>query len=356
MNNKAVIAMSGGVDSSVAAYLTLKGGMECIGITMKMFNNDDIGIEKKSTCCSLSDIEDARDVCYRMGINHYVLNFCDCFKKDVIDRFISTYKEGKTPNPCIDCNRYVKFKALLERAITLGYDSIVTGHYARIEKSGDRFLLKKAADLTKDQSYVLYSLTQHELKHTLFPLGELTKKEVREIADSEGFINAKKHDSQDICFAPDGYYDFISYYTGEKPKKGKFIDVNGNVLGTHDGILKYTIGQRKGLGIALGKPVYVCGIDPENNTVTLGEEKEIFKNTLTAENINLITSDKLTEPLKVKAKIRYRQDEQPATVYQTGEDEIKVVFDENVRAITTGQAVVLYDGDYVVGGGTVTGE
>lgn len=356
MNKKTVIAMSGGVDSSVAAYLSLQSGMDCIGVTMKMFNNGDIGEDIESSCCSLSDVEDAKDVCYRLGMEHYVFNFCEQFKEHVIDRFISSYKCGQTPNPCIDCNRYIKFKGLLNKAAALGYDNIVTGHYAQIEKSGDRFILKKAVDLTKDQTYVLYSMTQHELAHTMLPLGGMTKKEVREIAEQQNFINARKHDSQDICFAPNGYYDFIKHYTGEVPKKGDFIDVYGNKIGTHEGILKYTIGQRKGLGVSFGKPVYVCKIDAKNNTVMLGDETEIFTKTLTANNINLITCDRLDTPIRVKARVRYSQPEQPAVVWQTGEDEFKVVFDESIRAITTGQAVVLYDGDVVVGGGTVVGE
>jgi len=356
MAKKALIAMSGGVDSSVAAYLMKKEGYDCSGVTMKMFNKDDAGFSEESSCCSLTDVEDAYAVCHRLGMEHFVLNFCDCFREDVIERFIGAYKEGRTPNPCIDCNRFIKFKRLLERAEVLGNDYIVTGHYARIEKCGDRYLLKKAVDTNKDQTYVLYALTQHELSHTLLPLGSLTKPQVREIAEEQGFINARKRDSQDICFAPNGHYEFIERYTGEKPKKGNFIDVAGNVLGEHEGILKYTIGQRKGLGVSFGKPMYVCRIDAKENTVTLGDEAEIFTKTLTANNINMIAADKLENPIRATAKVRYSQDAQPATVVQTGDDEIKVLFDKDIRAITAGQAVVLYDGDTVIGGGTVIGE
>lgn len=342
---KALIAMSGGVDSSVAAYLTKEKGYISSGITMKMFDT-----------ANPDEPKDAAAVCARLGMDHILLDACDVFRTHVIDTFVSEYQQGKTPNPCVVCNKHIKFGHLLAYAIDLGYDYIVTGHYAQIEKSGDRYLLKKAKDIQKDQTYFLYSLTQHDLAHTLFPLGSLTKDSVRAIAEEHNFVTARKRDSQDICFAPNGHVEFIERFTGVQPQKGNFIDTAGNIIGEHNGILKYTIGQRKGLGMAFGKPVYVCRIDPENNTVMLGDEKEIFSRTLTAKNINMIAYDKLNSPIRVTAKIRYAQTAEPATVVQTDDDEIKVMFDNNIRAITSGQSVVLYDEDTVIGGGTVIGE
>lgn len=256
-----MIAMSGGVDSSVAAFLIKQQGYDPTGITLKLFNNEDIGISREKTCCSLEDVEDARSVAYRLGIPYYVYNFTDRFKNNVIDRFINAYMSGLTPNPCIDCNRYIKFEQLMLRAMQLDFDFVVTGHYAIIENdaASGRYLLKKAVDETKDQSYVLYTMTQKQLAMTLFPLGHLRKSEVRRIAESNGFINARKHDSQDICFVRDGdYAGFIEGYTGQSFASGSFVNKNGNVLGTHNGIIRYTIGQRKGLGISSSEPMYVC--------------------------------------------------------------------------------------------------
>ncbi len=353
---KALIAMSGGVDSSVAALLIKQQGYEATGTTMKLYDNDDVGEAKEKTCCSLDDIEDARAVCDRLGIPYYVFNFRDSFNEEVIDRFIKAYENGSTPNPCIDCNRYIKFDRLMRRMYELNMDYVVTGHYARIEfdEKSNRFLLKKAADSSKDQSYVLYSLTQEQLSHTLFPLGSLNKSEVRQIAEENGFINAKKRDSQDICFVPNGKYaEFIEEYTKKKYEDGDFVDKNGNVLGTHKGIIRYTIGQRKGLGLALPAPMYVCEKDLENNRVILGFNDDLFSRELLADNINLIVCEKIEGKMRVTAKVRYNQKEQPATVEQLGDDLIKVVFDEPQRAICKGQAVVLYDGELVVGGGTI---
>lgn len=351
---KAIIAMSGGVDSSVAALLTKEMDFECIGATMKLFNNDDIGERRENTCCSLEDVEDARSVAASLGMKYYVFDFSDCFKEAVIDRFIDDYENGRTPNPCIDCNRFLKFEKLMRRAEELEFDYVVTGHYARVEKENGRYILKKAIDDTKDQSYVLYSMTQKQLAHTLFPLGTLRKTQVREIAEKHGFINARKHDSQDICFVQNGKYsDFIRQYTGKDYPEGNFLDLSGNILGRHKGIINYTVGQRKGLGISAENPLYVKGVSPENNTVTLCSNDELFTKTLTANNINLIPMDKIDGTIRVAAKVRYRQNEQPATVRQTGEDSFTVEFDEPQRAITKGQAVVLYDGDVVVGGGTI---
>ena len=351
---KVLVAMSGGVDSAVSAYL-INQEHEAMGVTMKLHDESDNLIYGENSCCSNQDIADAKAVCDLVGIPHEVHDFGASFKECVIGDFISCYKNGSTPNPCVVCNRKIKFEALLKIALERGYDAIATGHYARIEKRSDgKYLLKKALDLTKDQSYVLYSLTQHQLSHTLFPLGEMTKQDARELAESIGFTNARKHDSQDICFVPDGdYVSFIERTTGEKFDKGNFIDLDGNILGKHEGIIKYTIGQRKGLGIAFGEPIYVVKKDVESNTVILGRNSDLFSTTLTASNINLISCDKIIEPMKVKAKIRYNQKEQPATVKQIDEDRILVTFDEPQRAITKGQSVVLYDGDIVVGGGII---
>lgn len=260
MSKKALVAMSGGVDSSVAAYLTQKNGFEATGITLKLFDNEDIGEKREKTCCSLDDIDDARSVCYKIGIPYYVYNFKDSFKDTVIKRFINAYENGATPNPCIDCNRFIKFEKLLRRAEELDFDYVVTGHYSIIEydEGSKRYLLKKSIDNTKDQSYVLYSLTQKQLAKTMFPLGGMTKENVRKLADELGLINAHKHDSQDICFVPDGdYAKFIEQYTGKTYPDGDFVDENGKVLGEHKGIIRYTIGQRKGLGLALPCPMYV---------------------------------------------------------------------------------------------------
>lgn len=356
MNHKALIAMSGGVDSSVAAYLMRKQGYECIGATMKLYHNEDICIPKDHSCCSLDDVEDARAVAASMDIPYYVFNFSERFKEEVMDKFVHCYECGITPNPCIDCNRYLKFEYLYNRAKELGYDYVVTGHYAQIkyDASIDRYLLSKAVDASKDQSYVLYSLTQEQLAHTQFPLGCMPKSKTREIAEQQGFINAKKHDSQDICFVQNGNYaEFIEDYTKKTYPEGNFVDIHGNILGRHKGIIRYTIGQRKGLGLSLKEPMYVMEINTTDNTVVLGRDADLFTDTLIANDINLISVPRIDGEMRVKAKVRYRHTEQPATVTQIGDDTIKVVFDEPQRAITKGQAVVLYDGDIVVGGGTI---
>ena len=356
MIKKALIAMSGGVDSSVAAYLMQQRGFDCTGITLKLFDSD-TGLEAgEKTCCSLDDIEDARSVCRRLEIPHFVYNFKDSFSENVIARFIRAYETGCTPNPCIDCNRYIKFDKLIRRAEELGFDCVVTGHYARVlydEKAG-RWLLKKALDLSKDQSYVLYSLTQRQLSKTVFPLGEMTKDETRTLAEQTGFVNARKHDSQDICFVPDGdYARFIEEYTGKTYPCGDFVDENGNVLGEHKGIIRYTVGQRKGLGLALPHPMYVKEKNLAENKVVLCDNDALFSKELFAEDLNLISVEALTEPTRVNARVRYNQKEQPATVYPAGENTVRVVFDEPQRAVAKGQAVVLYQGDSVIGGATI---
>ena len=353
-NKKVMIGMSGGVDSSVAAFLLQKESFEVIGATMKLYNNEDIDFVSEKTCCSLDDVLDAKSVCARLGIRHYTLNMTDDFKKEVIERFISAYQNGFTPNPCIDCNRYMKFSKMLHKAQELDIDYVATGHYARIERQGDRYILKKAVDLSKDQSYVLYSLTQEQLKVTKFPLGNYTKQQVREIAEENGFVNARKHESQDICFVPDGDYSkFIEYYTGKTYPCGDFVDMNGKRLGEHKGIIRYTIGQRRGLGLALPASMYVVEKDVDNNKVILGFNDDLFKKEVNVKNISFTACDGLDKPERLCAKIRYNQKEQPATVTQTDENHFTIVFDEPQRAITKGQAAVLYDGDTVVGGGTI---
>ena len=354
---KALIAMSGGVDSSVAAFLTQQAGFQCIGATMRLFDNSILGQDRESTCCSLDDVEDARSVARRLGFPFYVFNFKDDFEEKVIRKFIHCYECGATPNPCIDCNRYLKFDHLLRRGYELGCDCVVTGHYARIRQDEDtgRYLLYKAVDLSKDQSYVLYSLSLEQLAHTRFPLGEMTKTEARDIAEEQGFINARKHDSQDICFVPDGdYVAFMERYTGKKYTPGDYLDLQGNVVGKHKGAVSYTLGQRKGLNLAMGTPVYVCAKDMERNTVTVGPNEALFSTTLRATDWNWFPFPELTEPIRVSAKARYNQPPQPATVYPEENGFARVVFDQPQRALTPGQAVVLYQDDMVVGGGTIS--
>ena len=350
MKKKALIAMSGGVDSSVAAAFMKEQGMDCMGVTMKLHGT----IE--STCCTSKDIEDAQAVCDHLEIPYEVVNFEDDFEQKVIRRFVHAYETGATPNPCIDCNRYLKFEKLFRYGQELGFDYVVTGHYARVsyDETTGRYLLQKALDPTKDQSYVLYSLTQEQLAHAKFPLGELTKGEVRAFAEGYAFINAEKADSQDICFVPDGdYAAFIERFTGKIYTCGDFIDRQGKKLGTHKGLIRYTIGQRKGLGIAYSEPLYVCDKDTDKNTVTLGSNQDLFTTTLIAKDINFISVPQLDAPMRVKARVRYHQPEQWATAVQLDADTLQLTFDQPQRAIAKGQAVVLYDGDVVVGGGTI---
>ena len=341
----ALIAMSGGVDSSVAAFLTQQAGFHCIGGTMKLL------------CAASHDTEDARAVAARLGMDFHVFDMTGQFQQEVMDKFVRCYEAGLTPNPCVDCNRRLKFGALLDAALELGCDCVVTGHYCRIEKSEatGRFGLYKAVDAAKDQSYFLYSLTQHQLSHTRFPLGRISKEDARKIAEEQGFINARKKDSQDICFIPEGdYLEFICRYTGKSYPAGDFLDAGGKVVGRHNGAIGYTRGQRKGLGLALGQPVYVLGKNMEENTVTVGSNEALFSRELMADDWNFIPFDTLTAPLRCFAKARSRMAEQPATVYPMEGGSARVVFDEPQRALTTGQAVVLYDGDAVIGGGTIT--
>lgn len=354
--SKAIIAMSGGVDSSVAAYLIKEQGYECIGTTMKLFNNDDIGITREHTCCSLDDVEDARSVARKLNIPYYVFNFSDRFRECVMDKFVAAYENGITPNPCIDCNRYLKFEKLFQRAKELHCEYVATGHYARIKydsKSG-KYLLKKAVDENKDQSYMLYTMTQEQLAHTIFPLGAMTKPEVRKIAETNGFCNAHKHDSQDICFVTNGSYtDFIQQYTGKSYPVGNFVDTNGKTLGKHNGIINYTVGQRRNLGISFGKPVYVCKINANDNTVVLGDKQELYSKKVEITEFNWISGVVPDKEIRCKAKVRYRQREQYATALPMENGNVCLVFDEVQRAITPGQAAVLYDGDMVLGGGMI---
>lgn len=356
--SRVMVGMSGGVDSSVAALLLREQGYDVTGVTLKMFGDDDILQAEKEgkTCCALNDVLDARSVAFRLGFEHLTFNFKDCFREKVMKQFAESYIAGRTPNPCIECNRHVKFDKMLRRAFELDYDYIATGHYAVIEydEERQRYLLKRPADRRKDQTYVLYSLTQKQLAHTLFPLGGLDKSKVREIAEKYGLVNADKPDSQDICFVPDGKYgDFIRHFSGRVSPEGDFTDMSGKILGRHRGIMNYTVGQRKGLGIALGKPAYVVRKDTASNTVVLGEEADLYTDSLIAEDVNLISVAEITEPMAVTAKTRYSQQEQEAVVYGIGGGRYRVDFVKPQRAVTSGQAVVFYDGDIVVGGGTI---
>ncbi len=354
MNKKALIAMSGGVDSSVAAALMIQEGYECIGCTMKLFENKEEGEARPKSCCSLDDVNDARRVSHALGMPYYVFNYKKDFEEKIIRKFVQSYEHGVTPNPCIDCNRYMKFDKLYERAKLLGYDTIVTGHYARVEFINGKYVLKKSVDETKDQSYVLYDLTQEKLKHIQFPLGGLTKTRVREIAEEYGFLNANKKDSQDICFVPDGdYAKVMLQYGGNVLPKGDFIDTDGNIIGQHQGISHYTIGQRKGLGISFPEPRYVTHVDPKEHTITLGKNEDLFETTFQVKDVNWISGEVPSEAFDCKVKVRYRQKEQTAIVIPTSADTVLVQYFVKERAITPGQAAVFYMDDVILGGGVI---
>ena len=351
---KALIAMSGGVDSSVAALLMQQNGYECTGATMKLFNNDDVGESKEKTCCSLSDVEDARSICYKIGIPFYVFNFTYDFNIQIIKRFVDAYEKGETPNPCIDCNKYMKFDKFLLRAKQLDIDYIATGHYARIEFDNNRYLLKKAIDESKDQSYVLYSMTQDQLKYTQFPLGQLKKSEVRELAKQNDFVNFKKHDSQDICFVRNGnYVDFIKQYTKKTYKQGEFTDINGNFLGKHKGIIAYTIGQRKGLGVSYCEPLYVYSKKITENKIVLATENQMDTKQIEVKNFNWIAFNCPNSAFNANVKIRYNQKDQPAKIIPLSSEDVMIEFETPQKQAAPGQAAVVYADDLVIGGGTI---
>lgn len=352
---RVLVAMSGGVDSSVAVKLLLDNGYDVAGATMHLYSNDDIGLERDKTCCSLRDVEDARYVAFKLGIDFHVFNFSADFKQKVIDNFIGTYLGGGTPNPCIECNKHLKFGKFLERARLLGYDYIATGHYVdRVyDETKDRWLLKRSQDTAKDQSYVLYSLTQDQLAHTLFPVGDLSKTDIRKIAEENSLVNASKPDSQDICFIPDGdYAKFITERAGEQ-QHGKIVLTDGTVLGEHKGLINYTIGQRKGIGVSYYEPLFVVDKNMSENTLVLGTKDQTGCDCLIAEDVNYISFDDPKEPFECTAQTRYHQKDTPCTVYPLENGRARVEFHSPQKAISKGQAIVFYDGEYVLGGGTI---
>ncbi len=360
MKKKVLIGMSGGVDSSVAAAVLLEQGYDVVGVTMRLWDGEEIdGSFTEGTCCSLSAVEDARRVAYKLGIDYHVLDFRSEFDKHVVDYFTSEYQCGRTPNPCIACNKYIKFDAMLQKAEMLGADYVATGHYAKVEfdRERGRYLLKKSNALRKDQTYALYGLTQQQLSRIVMPLGDVADKEtVRQKAVELELPVADKPDSQEICFVPDkDYAGFITRRAGDTCQKGNFVDTQGNVLGEHNGIIHYTVGQRKGLGITFGKPMFVIKIDPQTNEIMLGEKGSEFSDCLYANRLNFIPFERLQAPLRVQAKIRYSAQAANAQISMIDEDLLRVEFDAPQRAVTPGQAVVFYEpeGDIVIGGGLI---
>lgn len=349
--------MSGGVDSSVAAYLLKEQGYEVIGVTMQIWQDEEEVVqEENGGCCGLSAVDDARRVAAALEIPYYVMNFKREFKENVMDYFVAEYLKGRTPNPCIACNRYVKWESLLKRSMEIGADYIATGHYAKVTQlSNGRFALQKSVTAAKDQTYALYNLTQYQLSHTLMPVGDYSKDQIRAIAEKIGLRTANKPDSQEICFVPDN--DYAGFIDREAPGQilppGNFVLTDGTVVGQHKGITHYTIGQRKGLGIALGKPVFVTEIRPDTNEVVIGSNDDVFGTTVYASNLNFMSIPDLEGEIEVMGKIRYSHQGAPCTIRKVEEDKVVCQFHEPVRAITPGQAVVFYDGDIVVGGGTI---
>lgn len=353
---KVLMAMSGGVDSSVSAFLLHDSGFEVEGVTLKLFENDDAFVADEQTCCSLKDAEDARQVCLELGIPHFVYNFTRTFNEAVIERFCESYLRGETPNPCIDCNRYVKFEALQQRRRELGFDYVATGHYARrsFNAGTGRYELKRGIDANKDQSYVLFHLDQGTLEHMLFPLGELTKPEVRTLAEEHGFMNADKPESQDICFVPDGDYGtFIEKRTGTAFEPGSIVDRQGRKLGQHNGLARYTIGQRKGIGVAAAEPLYVFDKNMQRNELVVDTNANTLCTSIEVQDVNFIARPTLEGAEKFTVKTHYRQNPLPAIVEQTGASSIRITFEEPQRACAPGQAAVVYDDDTVICGGTI---
>ncbi len=352
---KVLVGMSGGVDSSAAAKLLLDMGHDVTGVTLKLFEPDDLKNDIRA-CGSLNDVKDAKTVAQKLGFEHLVFDLREDFRKNVMKYFIDTYLVGGTPNPCIECNKNIKFGKMLEEAEKQGFDLIATGHYAKcvLDEETGKYQLIRPLDRSKDQTYVLYGLTQYQLSKTLFPLGEYSKPQIREIAENAGLINSRKPDSQDICFVPDGdYAGFITANSDAVIKEGDFLNTQGEKIGTHRGVIHYTIGQRKGLGIALGKPAYVTDKNAVENTVTIGDKEDLYKSEIFVTDLNWISGDKLTEEIHVTAKTRYSQNEAEATVIPVGEDVARVVFAEPQRAPAKGQAAVFYNGDILLGGGTI---
>ncbi len=353
MHKKVIVAMSGGVDSTVAAHLIKQAGYGTAGITMRVWSDTE-SIPDGDTVTADQNCSDAANICAQLGIEHHIVSYGESFKKQVIKRFLNDYINGFTPNPCVECNKTIKFGKLFDSACSLGFDTLATGHYARIAQNGDTFDLCRAKDTNKDQSYFLWSINKNVLAHILFPLGEYTKPQIREIAEQNGYINAHRSDSQDICFIENGKYArFISEHTIATFTCGDFIDIDGNIIGKHSGIINYTIGQRKGLGVAFGKPMFVGKKDALKNTVMLCTDEQLYSDNLTAKSINILVNDTLESPTRLQVKIRYRHSPAMATVQRTGTDTVSVKFDLPQRAIAPGQSAVFYDGNTVVGGGII---